>query len=104
VIQILNSLDKHEPMMVLDNAQEKSPKQSKFHTDGSNSSKAPQIKSIYQDPGFQQPYVIDAGVSDETDTLKPHWWKRLGSIVMSAYKKTKDKMSLTYEEAKLWGK
>jgi hypothetical protein len=43
---------------------------------------------------------IDAGASDETDALKPHWWKRLGSTVMSAYEKTRDKISSTYEEAK----
>jgi hypothetical protein len=55
---------------------------------------------MIQDPKFEQLYIIDTGASDETDALKPHWWKRLGNTVVSAYKKTKDKISPTYEEAK----
>jgi hypothetical protein len=55
---------------------------------------------MIQDPMFQQPYIIDIGASEETDALKPHWWKRLGSTVWSALKETKDKISPTYEEAK----
>jgi 3-methyladenine DNA glycosylase AlkC len=95
VIQILNSLDRQKSMMVLDNTHEKSPKQYKCNASGCNSSKAPQSKSIYHNPEFQQPYVIVVGVSDETDTLKLYWRTRV-STVLSAYKKTKNKIILYF--------
>jgi hypothetical protein len=49
---------------------------------------------------FEQWYIIDTRGSDKMNKLKPPWWKRLGSTVVSAYKKPKDKISPTYEEAK----
>lgn len=55
---------------------------------------------MIQDPLFEHQYVINTGASGKTNALKPQWRKRLGSTVMSAYEKTKDNISPTYEEAK----